>query len=113
MQNQPIPIRIPRRTGDSCVDISEKVVKNTAELAQLVFSDEDLTVISGSMSEILALVEQMQEVNTSDVVPMSHPLDATQWLRPDEVTESSHREEFQKLAPETRDGLYLVPRVVD
>jgi aspartyl-tRNA(Asn)/glutamyl-tRNA(Gln) amidotransferase subunit C len=44
---------------------------------------------------------------------MSHPLDVVQRLREDVVTEKDQRDEFQKVAPATRDGLYLVPRVIE
>jgi aspartyl-tRNA(Asn)/glutamyl-tRNA(Gln) amidotransferase subunit C len=55
----------------------------------------------------------MQAVDTTGVVPMSHPLDAVQRLRPDVVRESDQREVFQRIAPDTQDGLYLVPRVIE
>ncbi|MGV6826462.1 MAG: Asp-tRNA(Asn)/Glu-tRNA(Gln) amidotransferase subunit GatC, partial [bacterium] len=55
----------------------------------------------------------MNSVDTSGVTPMAHPLDMSQRLRPDEVTESDNRENFQSIAPQTENGLYLVPRVVE
>jgi aspartyl-tRNA(Asn)/glutamyl-tRNA(Gln) amidotransferase subunit C len=55
----------------------------------------------------------MNTVNTEGVVPMSHPLEVVQRLREDTVTERDQRDEFQKVAPATRDGLYLVPRVIE
>ena len=65
------------------------------------------------MQNILALADQMQTINTEGVAPVSNPLDASQKLRPDMVTEENQRELFQSLAPATEAGLYLVPRVVD
>lgn len=44
---------------------------------------------------------------------MANPLDATQRLRPDAVTEINRREEFQAIAPAVENGLYLVPRVIE
>jgi aspartyl-tRNA(Asn)/glutamyl-tRNA(Gln) amidotransferase subunit C len=55
----------------------------------------------------------MNAVETAAVEPLSHPLDRPLRLRPDEVTEADRRDDFQALAPETADGLYLVPRVVE
>ena len=60
-----------------------------------------------------AVSEQMQSVDTTGVVPVSNPLDANQRLRADEVTEPDQHELYQSIAPETEDGLYLVPRVVE
>jgi aspartyl-tRNA(Asn)/glutamyl-tRNA(Gln) amidotransferase subunit C len=46
-------------------------------------------------------------------VPMAHPLDAAQRLRPDEVTEANDRDHMQQNAPATAGGLYLVPKVIE
>ena len=50
---------------------------------------------------------------TTGVEPMAHPLDLSQRLRADAVTETDARAEFQAIAPQTADGLYLVPRVIE
>jgi aspartyl-tRNA(Asn)/glutamyl-tRNA(Gln) amidotransferase subunit C len=93
--------------------ITDTVVKNIADLTQLTFDKRELASFSTSMSEILELVEQMQHVDTTGVEPMSNPLDATQRLREDVVTEENQRETYQGIAPETEDGLYLVPKVIE
>jgi len=93
--------------------ITDTVVKNIADLTQLTFDERELASFSASMSEILELVEQMQQVDTTGVEPMSNPLDATQRLRKDAVTEGNQRETYQSIAPETEDGLYLVPKVIE
>ena len=66
-----------------------------------------------SVSNIFDLVEQLGEADTSNISPMAHPLDAHQRLRPDVVTETNQRELFQSIAPETVDGIYLVPQVIE
>ena len=63
--------------------------------------------------ERLGVVEEMEAVDTSGIEPLSNPLDATQTLRSDVVTSEDDRELFQSFAPETRNGLYLVPKVID
>jgi|TARA_B110000240_G_C13433398_1_gene424776 aspartyl-tRNA(Asn)/glutamyl-tRNA(Gln) amidotransferase subunit C len=93
--------------------ITETVVKNIADLTQLTFNERELASFSTSMSDILELVEQMQQVDTTGVEPMSNPLDATQRLRKDAVTEENQRDTYQSIAPETEDGLYLVPKVIE
>jgi aspartyl-tRNA(Asn)/glutamyl-tRNA(Gln) amidotransferase subunit C len=52
-------------------------------------------------------------VDTTGVEPLAHPLEATQRLRPDIVTETDNRENFQQVAPQTEAGLYLVPKVIE
>ncbi len=88
-------------------------VAKIAHLARLALRDDDVPKYTGDLSNILDLVEQMNAVDTEGVVPMAHPLDAVQRLRPDEVTESDQREHFQSIAPRTEAGLYLVPKVIE
>lgn len=88
-------------------------VLNIAHLARLHLTSDDVERYAGELSAILAFIEQMTAVDTSGVVPMAHPLDMTQPLRADVVTEQDRRDEFQTNAPAVRDGLYLVPRVIE
>ncbi|MEG7168327.1 Asp-tRNA(Asn)/Glu-tRNA(Gln) amidotransferase subunit GatC, partial [Pseudomonas aeruginosa] len=61
----------------------------------------------------LGLIDQMQAVDTSGVEPLAHPLEATQRLRPDAVTETDHRDAYQTIAPAVEEGMYLVPKVIE
>ena len=93
--------------------VTKEVVASIAELAQLQIDDDKLQENIESMSKILDLVEQMQSVDTTHVEAMANPLDASQVLRPDEITEHNQREVFQSVAPATENGLYLVPKVIE
>jgi aspartyl-tRNA(Asn)/glutamyl-tRNA(Gln) amidotransferase subunit C len=93
--------------------VDREVVMAVANLAKLKLAEDDIEAMIDSMSRILDLAEQMQAVDTSDVEPLAHPLDAVQRLRPDAVTEVDDRDHYQQCAPEVADGLYLVPRVLD
>jgi aspartyl-tRNA(Asn)/glutamyl-tRNA(Gln) amidotransferase subunit C len=95
------------------VDVTEEVVKNIAELVQLKVDDTEIQQLTEGMQNILALADQMQAIDTEGVEPVSNPLDASQKLRPDAITEKNQRELFQSLAPASESGLYLVPRVVE
>lgn len=88
-------------------------VKKIARLASLNVDDADLQSYATNLSNILDMVEQMNAIDTTGVTPMSHPFDAVQRLREDVVTEVDRREAFQKIAPKTEDGLYLVPKVIE
>jgi aspartyl-tRNA(Asn)/glutamyl-tRNA(Gln) amidotransferase subunit C len=55
----------------------------------------------------------MKSVDTTNVSPMAHPMDARQRLREDEVTESNQREKFQRIAPDVENGFYRVPKVIE
>ena len=88
-------------------------VRNIAQLARLQIDDSSLEQYASDLSNILALAEQMNAVDTNNVTPMAHPLDANQRLRADEVTESDQREKFQAIAPDVEHGFYRVPKVID
>ena len=88
-------------------------VKKIALLARLQIDESDIPSYVTNLSNILNLVAQMEAVNTDGVLPMSHPQEAVQRLREDVVSEENQRESFQKIAPATDDGLYLVPKVIE
>lgn len=94
------------------MSLSQDDVKRVAQLARIALTNLEVKTTLVQLNSILALVDQMQNLPTDSVIPMSHPLDLTQILRADQVTESNLRERFQELAPDARQGLYLVPKVV-
>lgn len=88
-------------------------IAKLAELARIEIADSTVDEVAKSITDVLALVDQLQAADTDGIAPMAHPLDATQRLRADVVTESNQREDFQALAPAAEQGLYLVPKVID
>ena len=84
-----------------------------AQLARIKIKKDDFINLKKDLQRILDLVEQMESAKTEDVIPMSHPLDISQPLRQDEVTEENEREKMQSTAPLVQSGLYLVPLVLD
>lgn len=93
--------------------LDDKEIEKIAHLARLGIDPQDIPAYARSLSDILGLVEQMNAVDTSQIEPMSHPLELVQRLRADSVTESDEREVFQKIAPNVENGLYLVPQVIE
>jgi len=95
------------------MSLDAEQVKKIAHLARIEINEADIPGYAETLSSILDLVDQMSAVNTDDVEPMAHPMDASQRLRADVVTETNKREAFQSVAPKTEDGLYLVPQVIE
>ncbi|MDX5333834.1 MAG: Asp-tRNA(Asn)/Glu-tRNA(Gln) amidotransferase subunit GatC [Gammaproteobacteria bacterium] len=95
------------------MELGPKDIEKIAHLARLRIEEGDIPAYADNLSHILDLVEQMNGVDTDGVAPMAHPQDASQRLRPDEVTEADQREHFQANAPATEAGLYLVPKVIE
>lgn len=88
-------------------------VDKIAWLARLGVDADKVEAYARDLSGILDFVEQMNAVDTSGVAPLAHPLDQTQRLRPDRVTEPDQRQLFQSIAPHVEAGLYLVPKVIE
>lgn len=88
-------------------------VKKIAHLARLNLLEEEVTLYTQQLSTILSFVEQMNQADTAQIEPLANPLDLSQRLRPDVVTESNQRAAFQAIAPQVEAGLYLVPQVIE
>ncbi|BAW79927.1 glutamyl-tRNA(Gln) amidotransferase subunit C [Candidatus Nitrosoglobus terrae] len=88
-------------------------VKHITYLSRLAINPETIPNYVQDLSDILDLVIQMNRVDTIGIEPMAHPLETSQRLRPDEITEVNQREIFQSGAPEVEAGIYLVPKVID
>lgn len=93
--------------------IEQDEIEKIAALARIRIGDDQIGQVTRRISEILHMVDQLQAVDTSQVEPLANPLDATQRLRPDEVTEDNRRDAFQAIAPAVENGLYLVPKVIE
>jgi len=88
-------------------------VKHIAYLARIEATDADAAGYLPQLSDIFALVEQMQAIDTDGVTPMAHARDVVQRLREDKITESDQHARFQAVAPQVDAGLYLVPKVIE
>jgi aspartyl-tRNA(Asn)/glutamyl-tRNA(Gln) amidotransferase subunit C len=95
------------------MSLTPEQVKKIAHLARLNLSAEDITTYASQLSNILKLIEEMNQVNTDHIEPLAHPLDLAQRLRKDVVTEPDLRDHFQRIAPQVEAGLYLVPKVIE
>jgi len=96
------------------VTLTRRDVESIAHLARLQITEAELPVYVGSLSAILAFVEQLAAVSTEGVTPMAHPLETqVQPLREDCVTESDRRDLYQANAASVEAGLYLVPKVIE
>ena len=92
-------------------------LQRIALLARIAVSPEEARGVTDRLNQVLGLIDQLQAVDTRGIEPMSHALDAQlavqQRLRPDAVTESDRRADYQAVAPAVDGGLYLVPKVIE
>jgi len=93
--------------------LSREDVRHVAQLARLDFSDEEERRMAEEMSQILDYVEKLDELDTSGVPPMAHVLDVTNVFRADEIKARIDQEQALEPAPETDDGYFQVPQVIE
>ena len=95
------------------MSLSKEQIQHIALLSRLRIDDAEVDDVVQKLSRIVEFVDQLQAAPTGDVVPMAHPLNQTQRLRPDRVTEGNARDSIQQNAPSVQDGLYLVPKAIE
>ena len=94
------------------MSISRKEVEKVSLLSRLLLSDDELAKMTAQLGRILEYVEQLNELDTEDVEPLSHALDVADVLREDRVTDSLPRQDALANAPNSDDECYLVPAVL-
>ena len=95
------------------MSLEKDQVRHIATLARLELADTEFDDVVDKLSRIVDFVDQLSSAATDDVMPMAHPLDAAQRLRPDAVTADCDRDRYQQNAPAVTDGFYLVPKVIE
>src|SRR5579862_7268861 len=104
---------VSQSTRSCYMSLTPEAVRKIAHLARLNLSESEIALYAPQLSRILDFIEQMNKTDTSKVEPLAHPLDLSQRLRLDQVSEPDLRKKFQQIAPQVEAGLYLVPKVID
>jgi aspartyl-tRNA(Asn)/glutamyl-tRNA(Gln) amidotransferase subunit C len=95
------------------MSVSIEQVRHIAKLARIAMSDEEIERLAPELNNILGWVEQLGEVNTEGVEPLTAVIDQKLRLRDDVVTEGNIREEVLANAPEAQHGFFAVPKVIE
>ena len=93
--------------------ISLADVARIAHLARIEIDAGQAEEMRAKLDAIFALINELQAVDTTGVVPMAHAQDVMLPLRDDKVTETDQHALYQSVAPAVEDGLYLVPKVIE
>ncbi|MDF2939360.1 MAG: aspartyl/glutamyl-tRNA(Asn/Gln) amidotransferase subunit [Gammaproteobacteria bacterium] len=93
--------------------VEENTVVHIARLAHLEIRPEQISKYTKDLGNILDMVKALEEVNTDNIEPMTHPLSQAQRMREDRVTENDERKTLQETAPAIAAGMYLVPQVIE
>jgi aspartyl-tRNA(Asn)/glutamyl-tRNA(Gln) amidotransferase subunit C len=95
------------------MSLDKTTVRAIADLARIEVRDEELDHLAGELSNILTFVEQLAEVNTDGIQPMTSVAAMSLPLRKDEVTDGGYPEAVLANAPEAEEGFFTVPKVVE
>lgn len=93
--------------------ISKEEVKRVANLSKLSFKEEELDMFTEQMSQIIEMMERLEEVNTEGVAFTSNVTKEINVMREDVVVQTNTREELMSNVPETQDGFIKVPAIMD
>jgi aspartyl-tRNA(Asn)/glutamyl-tRNA(Gln) amidotransferase subunit C len=93
--------------------ITRKEVEHVALLARLNLAEEELETFTGQMDAILAYVDKLNELDTSNIVPTAHAVPMENAFRADEVRPSIGTENALANAPERVEGFFRVPKVIE
>ena len=95
------------------MSIDHATVRRIARLARLAVDDAHVDAVAGELDGVLNMADALQKADLDGVEPLAHPHEQALALRDDTVTEPDRADEFLALAPESRGGLYLVPKVIE
>jgi aspartyl-tRNA(Asn)/glutamyl-tRNA(Gln) amidotransferase subunit C len=95
------------------VSLDEATVARIARLARIAVPKEELAPLADELSHILEWIEQLNEVDTEGVPPMTSVVAMKLTWREDRVTDGGRPEDILANAPERRDGYFVVPKVVE
>lgn len=95
------------------MSLDKATVTHIARLARIRVPDDELDALSGELSSILTWIEQLAEVDTTEVPPMTSVVEVSLPRRRDEVTDGGYQADILANAPECREGFFVVPKVVE
>jgi aspartyl-tRNA(Asn)/glutamyl-tRNA(Gln) amidotransferase subunit C len=88
-------------------------VTHIAKLAKIALDDTLRDKLTDELNHIFSMVDTINGQNTDGIAPLSHPLDMTQRLRDDIVTETDQHARYERIAPNTQHDLYVVPPAIE
>ena len=93
--------------------ISSKDVEHVARLARLTVAPEELKSLTEKMDAILGYVDKLNELDTTGVEPMAHAVPMSNAFREDEINPAIGTERALQNAPQSEDGYFKVPKVIE
>ncbi len=95
------------------MSIDKNQVKKVAKLSRISLDDNKLESLSKDLALILNFVEQLKELDTKKVEPLSSAIEKTLELRTDKIDDGKIKNEILKNSPDKNDDFFIVPKVVE
>lgn len=95
------------------MSVDQKTVRHIAQLARIAVEEQELAPLAGELNGILDWIEQLSEVDTENVAPMTSAIEHGMKMRDDVVTVGNLQAEVTANAPDSDDGFFVVPKVVE
>ena len=99
--------------GDTAKIVDEAIVRRIARLARIKITDAEAAALEGELNGILHWIEQLDEVETGDVPPMTRVVPVQMKKRTDQITDGEKADDIVANAPMSEDHFFMVPKVVE
>jgi aspartyl-tRNA(Asn)/glutamyl-tRNA(Gln) amidotransferase subunit C len=95
------------------MEFSPEIIKKVASLAKIKLSDNEITLFNQQFSDICKVILQLQEVDTSNVKPITNPSQATILFREDKISDGGYVDDIMANAPKSSFNCFAVPKVLE
>ena len=93
--------------------VKKSDINHICDLSKLRIDENEISTFTKQISDILNMINELEEADTNEIKPMAYPMNMSQRLRKDEVMSNNDRDLFQENAIDSEDGFYKVPKVID
>ncbi|MCF8475351.1 MAG: Asp-tRNA(Asn)/Glu-tRNA(Gln) amidotransferase subunit GatC [Emcibacter sp.] len=95
------------------MSVDNRTVAKIANLARIAVKEDEIEPLVGELNNILSWIEQLSEVNTDGVAPMTSVVEVDLPWRADKVTDGGYRDDILANAPHAEHGFFTVPKVIE
>ena len=93
--------------------VKKSDINHICDLSKLRIDENEISIFTKQISDILNMINELEQADTNNIKPMAHPMNMSQRLRKDEAILNKDRDFFQENAIDSEDGFYKVPKVID
>ena len=95
------------------MSIDKNKIKHISKLARISVDEKKIDGLAKDLSSIFKFIEQLNEINTDKIVPLSSIINEPLRLRKDEINDGKIREKILENSPEKNEEFFVVPKVIE